>query len=663
MADIITGDCLEVLRGIDSCSIDACVTDPPAGIAFMGKAWDGSKGGRDQWIAWLASAMAEVLRALKPGGHAVVWALPRTSHWTGMALETAGFEVRDCLTHLFGSGFPKSHDISKALDKQVGAEREAVGPSPWNARKPHGSAGVNSVGLNATPGAPDITAPSTDDAKQWDGWGSALKPAAEMWWLVRKPLVSPAVNVLAVVESALRSRGVLGDIKWQNERAKGAKPSKTATSSLSTDQPSQAGISVENAGEKETAKKGKRTARSTAKSTENGPRTTSPALRPTGAGTTQGSEAKCSQPMVGGVHAAAKMSRSSSSSTMSTAAAQPTGHAHTGRSTQRSDERASRPDLESFAGIATGLTGSMATVRIKRGPNGYFVWPNDLPRQVGERRLTIAANVLEHGTGAVNIDGTRVGNSKRVPGSGRKATDAIYGTYGAQDGSESGHDPNVGRWPPNVLLSHHPDCGAQCEADCPVRMLDEQSGDRPSGIAVTRNGGGRQIWGARNTDGPLPDSGYSDSGGASRFFPRFRYSPKPSTAEREAGLGGVDAEVFVQGYAGNPSASPDRPDDIGLNRIKRRSNIHPTVKSIDLMRWLCRLITPPGGLVVDPFCGSGTTGMACKIEGFRFVGIEQSAQYADIARKRIAACRFGKAEPLASPKAKADQRQMGLFDD
>ena len=269
--------------------------------------------------------------------------------------------------------------------------------------------------------------------------------------------------------------------------------------------------------------------------------------------------------------------------------------------------------------------------------------------------------MLEHGTGALNIDGCRVpgafesGWSK----SGSKASDNVA-MSGANYDREPTPDNSAGRWPPNVLLSHHPDCGARCEADCPVRMLDEQSGDRPgmSGGGKHAAGYGGGMFGGIDCE----HTARNDSGGASRFFPRFRYSPKPSTAEREAGLGDVDVEVFVQGYAGNPSASPDRPDDIGLNRIKRRSNIHPTVKSIDLMRWLCRLVTPPGGLVVDPFCGSGTTGMACKIEGFRFVGIEQSAQYADIARKRIAACRFGKAEPLASPKAKADKRQMGLFD-
>ena len=121
---VIHGDCLDVMRGMADNSVDAIVTDPPAGISFMGKTWDHDKGGRREWIAWMTEVMGECLRVLKPGGHALVWALPRTSHWTGIALEDAGFELRDQIQHLFGSGFPKSLDVSKAIDKAVGGERE-----------------------------------------------------------------------------------------------------------------------------------------------------------------------------------------------------------------------------------------------------------------------------------------------------------------------------------------------------------------------------------------------------------------------------------------------------------------------------------------------------------------------------------------------------------
>src|SRR6185312_14226610 len=199
---ILHGDSLEVLRSLPDACVDAIVTDPPAGISFMGKRWDSDHGGRDAWIAWLAEVMRETLRVVKPGGHALVWALPRTSHWTAMALEDAGFEVRDCVTHLFGSGFPKSLDVSKAIDKQAGAKRERL-------------RGVRS-GVVASTYAHDAWSleykdsvlspePITDAAQQWDGWGTALKPAVEDWWLCRKPLAegTVAANVLTWGTGAL----------------------------------------------------------------------------------------------------------------------------------------------------------------------------------------------------------------------------------------------------------------------------------------------------------------------------------------------------------------------------------------------------------------------------------------------------------------------------
>jgi hypothetical protein len=149
------GDSFEILRTFETASFDSMVTDPPAGIGFMSKDWDHHKGGRDAWIGWMQRVMAECLRILKPGAHALVWALPRTSHWTATACENAGFEVRDVVTHLFGSGFPKSLDVGKAVAK-------------------------------------------IDRESDWKGWGTALKPSNEHWLLLRKPLSEKAVakNVL-----------------------------------------------------------------------------------------------------------------------------------------------------------------------------------------------------------------------------------------------------------------------------------------------------------------------------------------------------------------------------------------------------------------------------------------------------------------------------------
>ena len=120
---LINGDCLEKLKELADNSVDAIVTDPPAGISFMNKEWDSNKGGRDEWMQWLTEVMTEAKRVLKHGGHALVWAIPRTSHWTAMAIENAGFEVRDCVYHIQSQGFPKSLNVSQAIDKKFGAER------------------------------------------------------------------------------------------------------------------------------------------------------------------------------------------------------------------------------------------------------------------------------------------------------------------------------------------------------------------------------------------------------------------------------------------------------------------------------------------------------------------------------------------------------------
>lgn len=148
--ELFNDDCIVILKSLESNSVDSLVTDPPAGISFMGKEWDDDKGGRLAWIAWMTEVMTECLRVIKPGAHGLVWALPRVSGWTHRALEDAGFEVRDCITHLQGQGFPKSRNLEKETD------------------------GI---------------------AK---GQGTALKPAVEFWYLVRKPISEKTVaaNVL-----------------------------------------------------------------------------------------------------------------------------------------------------------------------------------------------------------------------------------------------------------------------------------------------------------------------------------------------------------------------------------------------------------------------------------------------------------------------------------
>lgn len=189
--------CLDALRTLPDNSIDALVTDPPSGIAFMGKQWDRNLGGRDKWIAQRESEFREALRVLKPGAYGVVWALPRTSHWTATALENAGFIVRDVVHHLFGSGFPKSLDVSKAIDTKLGkaAVRKVVGLRPYTSDDIRGG---NLINDHAQRVQTTITAPATPEAEQWNGYGTALKPAVEHWLLVQKSIAEKtiAANVL-----------------------------------------------------------------------------------------------------------------------------------------------------------------------------------------------------------------------------------------------------------------------------------------------------------------------------------------------------------------------------------------------------------------------------------------------------------------------------------
>lgn len=397
--EIIESDCVEAMAAMEAESVDAVVCDPPYEIAFMGRSWD------QRGVAFDPGTWREALRVLKPGGHLLAFGGTRTFHRLTCAVEDAGFEIRDCLMWLYGTGFPKSLDVSKAIDKAAGAEREAVGYYTMPTDSDAGNAGkvLRSVGsengLNAPTAGREgtvITAPATLEAKRWSGWGTALKPAWEPIIVARKPLIG-----------------------------------------------------------------------------------------------------------------------------------------------------------------------------------------------------TVAANVLAYGTGALNIDASRIGvgaggGRDGEPSAARRYTTEGSTNFAATPGPRGGDA--AGRWPANVVLD--PDA---------AEILDEQTGTLTSGSGPLKRNVDKfcNVYGAFAGGDEPADALYGDSGGASRFF----YCAKPSRKERDAGV---------------------------------ERNSHPTVKPIALMRWLVKLITPPDGLVLDPFVGSGTTGIAAVLEGFRFIGIDNDASYVQIADARIA---------------------------
>jgi site-specific DNA-methyltransferase (adenine-specific) len=412
------GDCLEVLRTMPDASVDAVVTDPPYGLSFMGKRWDYDVPSEEIW--------RECLRVLKPGGHLLAFAGTRTQHRMAVRIEDAGFEIRDMIAWVYGSGFPKSLDVSKAIDKAAGAEREVIGNKfDRPGYHLHGHDGGEAFGHGIASTTPEtrlkaatITAPATPEAQQWAGWGTALKPALEPITVARKPLVG-----------------------------------------------------------------------------------------------------------------------------------------------------------------------------------------------------TVAANVLEHGTGALNVDGCRVAGAVPRTTQGQAASAGTI--YGSDQRDLRGFEPNAaGRWPANLIH----DGSDEVVGLFPVtKSTQSMRGER----------GGNIYGNGKGPSGPDTLRGHTDTGSAARFF----YCAKASKADRDEGCEGI-AERLTMRYGEKaqgplPQQTPSKP-------VPQR-NHHPTVKPTDLMRYLCRLVTPPGGLVLDPFTGSGSTGKAAILEGFRFVGIEREAEYVEIARARIAA--------------------------
>lgn len=373
---IYVGDCIDIMKTLPDCSVDAVVTDPPYGLSFMGKKWDYDVPSVDIW--------REVLRVLKPGGHVLSFGGTRTYHRMAVNIEDAGFEIRDQVMWLYGSGFPKSHNLKD----------------------------------------------------EWQGWGTALKPANEPICLARKPL---------------------------------------------------------------------------------------------------------------------------------------------------------------------------------------------------EKGLTVAENVLKWGTGAINVDGSRIETTGADKEKHLAEWDRVQSKQkgsvefkGLKDIALNDY-AKTGRWPANLLLD-----------ETAAEMLDEQSGvsksviRQSSAIAPTGNGKTHGKMSALATE-----RGFADSGGASRFF----YVAKASKSERNAGLEGMPEKQTTYMATANGMGAPSvLIDDKGRERDRfttSHQNHHPTVKPIKLMEYLIKLITPPNGVILDPFMGSGSTGVAAKNLGFNFTGIELNEEYFEIAKKRI----------------------------
>ncbi len=235
---------------------------------------------------------------------------------------------------------------------------------------------------------------------------------------------------------------------------------------------------------------------------------------------------------------------------------------------------------------------------------------------------TIAGCHAQHGTAALNIDACRIAAPDGVPLFIRVAKSAknVFGDGLGNDGRSGDINTETGRWPANVLLDE--------EA---AALLDEQTGELVSGANPTSRGSDkfRDTYGEFKGQTTCTPARGLDVGGASRFY----YVAKPSRAERDFGTSDLNAKPRDESRkAGNPGG--DNPRNRGL---QPRGNFHPTVKPVDLMRWLVRLTSPPGGMVLDPFTGSGTTGMACIEEGRNFLGVEKEAEYVALARARIGA--------------------------
>jgi DNA modification methylase len=585
---IFRGDCREVLRGLPENSFDAVVTDPPYELGFMGKSWDSSG------VAFDPETWKEVLRVLKPGGHLLAFGGSRTSHRITCAIEDAGFEIRDVLQWIYGSGFPKSLDVSKAIDKAAGAEREVLGPKVYgdghiqnNTATRNGSGRYNLTLSGAVDPNPMQTAPATAEAKQWQGWGTALKPAYENITVARKPLNYIDEMLLSAREI---TESILCLLRLHAKGAGAFSPSSLSVLDgvLNSAQWNAAGLSNTPG-----ALHGRTAMLRSVPELENTNWSTVLLWLDTLADLSQHANRFTTETALS-LTTDLRIWKFYLSQITPESIAQ-------SETLQSGDELSVFHATNTFRGVRSKLDYTLGLFA-----GGPVISPGDAPgspanveaivmarKPLSEK--TVAKNVLLHGTGGINVDACRINPGEPVPGGG--------GLKGGSDTRHEGwkresHTENVatephtaGRWPSNVLLSEE----AAAELDLQTGTL--KSGSRKA--MKTAPDEERAAYGRFNgTDAPAITG---NEGGASRFF----YCAKASKSDRNRGM--------------EPPAT----------------NTHSTVKPLAVMEWLVTLVTPPGGIVLDPFTGSGSTLCAAAKLGFSFLGCELTAEYIPIAEARV----------------------------
>jgi DNA modification methylase len=523
---LINGDCLKEMKTLEDNSVDSIVTDPPYGLKFMGKKWDYDVPSKEIWI--------EALRVLKPGGHLLSFGGSRTYHRMAVAIEDAGFEIRDQIMWVMGSGFPKSLNIFKQYKKMCTCGNmeayEKAKQSTKSHLRPLQHANLSQI-INSQ-----------------DKQGEILLNG-----LQEQSVSSKGVQLSSEVREGQSS--VEG---WSNSEKTEGKLQGSNLSEVSKEIPS------------------------------------------------NGEERR--------VHNATQISNGSTPKQIID---------ENRSSTPRGSQPQQQQDREPCAFCKQWGTQAIRTLGY-----GTALKPAHEPICLARKPLSeknIANNVLEWGTGGINIDESRVGFDSEAENFGKEVRD-----YGDKAGGqwqkgkqERSVPPNTGRFPANFIHDG---------SDEVVRLFpNARSSGSASKTKKKYKAGETSIFHGQSS------TSFSDSGSAARFF----YTPKASKRERNAGLEGMEKKQTTGGGGLTANTKDDGTLETAsaggkYGSIKAyQQNNHPTVKPIALMEYLIRLITPPQGTVLDPFMGSGTTGIAAKNLGFNFIGIELDQEYFEIAKNRI----------------------------